>query len=604
MRHFTWGIACFLSVIAAALLVYPSGAITVKTGPSSGDRSDIDGIGTESDINFIKTANWPGNLDVAHLTEIFVSPDSGGLLPLGYDFVCGSASTQEGQGCDELSDCSDGVCDNPNYWADKNTPLRSLSGAHHMFERNGCGAVVWLDSGDSFDNLAIGDNNSAFVADGGWDGGATTNDINCNDTTNERVGLVISPWPRGTRVDINFCAQRANAVTDGLDGPNCDVILVGDSAGTDVVADADMTAMVADAFNGMKLMATDVSDAGCPLTLGDQRDIDDGTTTTLTVDPAFGGDVEDCVFTVISENFSGNSPNHEHFAIQLTGSDNDSQAIMINLDLHNCNEADCISQSSKDPGVSLGLWGVTIHNELVATGARLLHTNSPSTTFAFQTRVLNAKKSIVWDSSGPVLSIGSQFMSADTSTAQSLVKTSAFADAIIDSELIVAYPGVGTDDRKGWEFNCNTAIAGDCNNWLIRSRIINQQNTAGVGALASSVASGTTGWSFRCLYSSIAKVGSGLVVNTTQLGSTRWDVFMRACLFSDIADAIFKVTGDDLDTVNLDIQDMTYDDTGSNEWDMETADIDTLALAQDDIEANSVGAFCGGIACTESRVDK
>ena len=209
----------------------------------------------------------------------------------------------------------------------------------------------------------------------------------------------------------------------------------------------------------------------------------------------------------------------------------------------------------------------------------------------------------MWDSSGPVLSIGSQFMSADTSAAQSLVKTSAFADAIIDSELIVAYPGVGTDDRKGWEFNCNTAIAGDCNNWLIRSRIINQQNTGGVGALASSVASGTTGWSFRCLYSSIAKVGNGLVVNTTQLGSTKWDLFMRGCLFSDIADAIFQVTGDDLDTVNLDIQDMTYDDTGSNEWDMETANIDTLALARADILANSVGALCGGIACTSGRLD-
>lgn len=577
-------------------------ANTFKKFGQAGD----DGIGTDADVFNISNQTHLQAVDRSHLTPIYVSPDgpdgsttatttsSTSSLEQGFDRVCGPLATEGQIGCDEASDCTGDGCDETNFFADKTTPLRSISAARLMFARNGCGQEIVFDDGDAFVNHAIGDNQSAFIDEGGFDDVSLT----CVDTTNTEVGLYMRPLTEGERIYWNAAGQSDDGLTQtpatgGVTDPDPDYVLIAEAASTTTVLTDTSITMTVDFLIGLKLMVTDDSLGACALSDGDQRDITDNDANTITTD-AFGAATDDCELTVMVDNASGNTPgdNAEHF--DFTGVD-DGMVIMENFDIFNCAETNCISNSSK-PGVSVMLSGVTVDGELEngKTGP-ILHFNSPATSYFINTHVRNVTHSTPFNSSGPTVMIGSSFASAGVNDVQEVVIIGALGALLINTDIFMSHPGTGSTNKLALVIDGDNTDAGPAEHWLINTRIVN--DTSNGTGIRNTTAAAVTSWKLRMFYSSISGVDTAFNLNPVATFKADW--FMRSVMISSPGARIvaFQNGTGDVANMNFDHDNIVIDDINADDWDMETANIDTVTLARADIVANSPTALCCGATC-------
>jgi len=588
-------------VLLAAFLIGPS----YKKG-GVGDTSDIDLIITEDDLTFIKTARFPGNLNPdTGMRQIFVSPDATGELPQGYDWMCDEGSDNEFAGCNSDSDCNGtpGTCTSVNWWADRDTPLETLSAAAHFVERNGCGTWVWFDSGDTFDNGAIGDSTETRLSETGFDLATSGVELDCNDSDNRRVGLVLAAYPPEKRVTFNFAWQSANVTAlgneDGTSGPEADIIVkavAGESSAT-VIGDAASIELAVDELIGGKALVTDDSDVGCALTDGDIRTISDNDADTITVDTFGANETDDCVFTIVTTGMSNTSVGQGHFEI---GGTDEGQAVFVNLDVYNSYEDNTFSCSNKDPSVSCAFWGTWILSSLDnGSGGPLFHMNSPTTDFFFQSGARNITNSIPLNTSGSVLSIGSDFIASTAYAEEEIVKASSHAAAFIDTR-IYGYTAISplTPDRNSLTFQGNTGVAGEADLLLIRSVLGGSKGTTGDGVLrVAATNDDITSLSVRMFLTSLIEGDVGLSVGLQDADTFSKTFYGQGLIFDRLTSKIVSSNNNQTTGIDWCITDSAYDDTeiGTNDWDLSADNINTRTLAEDDVEADT-GTSCCGVA--------
>lgn len=614
-----------LLVALAAALVFAAIAVAQIALPPGGGSSDTDQVATDVDAYSLSVEPWPGNLDTSDMGNIFVSPNAAGELPLGYDLICTNTGPEALQGCASSGECTGGgTCTHTNFWADKRIPLRTLSAAAKMWARNPCDQTVWLDSGDEFTNQAIGDNLSAFIDEGGWDGldSATNFQFECPDTTFERLNLVIASYPKRSKVYINFSGQAgtglvATPATDGSGpaNPDPDWVYVADVTGSStVIADVGNHTDIVNAMAGLKLMVT-VDPGGCANALGDQRDIVSNTADTITVGSAFTGIVDSCTFTVIADNFSGDIPAGAHFGMY----GENASALLVNLDIHNVNEKFAVFQSDVTPGLSVSYWGVSIREELpngiLFANSLIEHLGVASPAFFFQTQVIGANESGSVDIAGPTLWVGSKVAPSDLSAGFAVLQTQGGATALIDTDIISAFPTIGSTNRSGLVTGDPVAGGGRNDTYLMRSRIINNRTTGGSnGAVFYALSTTATGGEFVCWFSSFANNGKSLFFNVQEEGITTWNLKMTACTISGVAVNVFEISSlagaDGFDDVNLNIVDMAYDDGDglADDWAIAESTIpdrdDNLAAARVTLLSKYPTMNCNGAPCNASLMDQ
>ena len=278
--------------------------------------------------------------------------------------------------------------------------------------------------------------------------------------------------------------------------------------------------------------------------------------------------------------------------------------MFLNLTIENSYEANTFNCTIKDVdpfgSTVCGFWNVWVLSSLNAGrfGQPLFHMNSPTTDFVFQSGTRNIQHSIPINSSGSLLVIGSQFELAKDNTAEPVMVSSSHAFALINSKL--------------WRHHDTTEIVGSGD----ASNILETNGNSGIGVSAEaevtiinsiiggSAATGIWRWGFvadghtsvnvRVLYTSFVSGGDAFGFLMQDADTYRKTFFMRASLIDKISTNIFG-SNNDYDHMNWNIVDTIYDDSesGTNDWDMDTNNIDTRALARDDM-VNGTDILCGG----------
>lgn len=492
-------------VLLVVMFALPAYAINGKKGGGGGGsafpvghpENHSDGICTNKDLAFLMTSRWPGNLDTTHLKPVIISPRGTNLSRPGADFFCGPLATEAGERCDTDSDCTGDGCDVPNNdgWI---TPVASISGWAAITEKYGCGVhAMWNVADGPIQNLDWGSSVSDFAL---ADNGASSPgiEVDCNDATNSRTAGVFSAWPPGgsVRWHADNCWQSANgynlgAATGGLADPDCDVVVVSDSASTTEIANSGTPlALDPNELRGGRAVITAIGGTGNAL--GQSREIASNTATTITVGTAFAGDTSGYQFTVVpvgGEPPGGSNPgnaNGNTFDIINGGATPgaDGTFYIIGGDLFNSWDQDAISQANK-PGARLVTWDVGIIGDLLTNAAaagRLLHNNTSAShgDILIQTRALNAARSYAHDTSDSEFVVGSMFSSLPSNGTSALAKFSGHGTFLFGNTFIGAEGTLGTNNRDAVLLQCNTSSNPDgCRIAAFRNVIMNQYSSAG-----------------------------------------------------------------------------------------------------------------------------
>jgi hypothetical protein len=589
--------------------------VVIKTGPGL-PLADSDGIGTEADMRSLLTGRYPGNPNWGHLRKVYVSSQRGGAIDaVGTDFVCDAASTQGPIACtfgDAAGDCS-GDCDRVNFFADERLPLFSLSGAHDLFERNGCGIEVLLDADDRWDNLSIG-----HASDGqhGFGRDANNSDyrLDCPNGDVSRLGLVLAGYPAGEVAKVNFCWQTdsgltASPVTLGLAGTDCDVIadaVAGESNATVIGAAAQLN-LDPDELIGGRALVTDDTDVGCAIAEGQIRNITDNDANTITVD-TFAAVTDDCVFTIVpasaEEGVAINDREHFQFNNLDGGAGLDHGGVlMANVHIYNSFEANTVSNPNKDETTTANqmhtiLWNVKVFGDLEngVTDGPCFHFNAPGAIWLIQSGCVDLSNMVGLNSSGSIFIAGGAFATTDASDVNFTTRVSAFHTAIFDSTFNANYPtNAGNTTVDALNLRCNVQTASECTTLIARSVFSGSAGATNAGIKMESNDADITAQSFKLLYSSLVRNDVPLAMQPEASSPYTLQLFMRATIFDENFTDIIQFFNN-LEDINFDIQDMVYDDTevGANDWEMSTATVSTLALAQDELDSGTDLQCCGG----------
>lgn len=604
-------------IFSLVLLSSPAFADGVKkVGSAGGDSTLTDGIGNGETLSTILGMQYPGNIDRTGMMPLYVSCQEGGAYPLGTDLVCDST---EGFGvivpCTSDGQCV-GSCDTLNPKGSAELPFLSISAAQKMYASNGCGQDIRLDSGDYFYNECIGTTANN-------DQGFTPGPLTCVDTTNTRLGLMFGPWPdTSIKVPINFAIQDNVTQTPTVAGlpaidtatgrydlnTDADYVLVADVTGSStVITDASITMGVND-LQGFQITVTGTC-AGLTV-LGKTMDVISNTATTVTTN-TWGGVVDGCTFTGVAVGGTadgGTVTLFEHFT--CAGQD-DGLCIFANLDVYNPWEANVFSQSQKDPGTSMLLFGIHMHPELTSDDSPqyAIHNNSPATDYIINTVIETAARPVI-NTSGNGVYIGNHFYTnAEWDADDYLVLMTSDVNLMIAN--VFDAGNDTTNDRTAVRLGTNAAVA---NEWTSIFNLYTGGSIGGGGTGSAGIdlntgnSSSPTSWIFRSFFDAFVYNDVAIRLNQNTAHTYSKSIFIRGAILSEFNNNSILLSGisGSFDDTDYDIQDTCGQfDTPTNHWDMETPNLGNVAAARADLIANSPGITCGGSACvaTPGNID-